>query len=410
MFQRLALLLSGILALTCWAPQARAEEDGLKVGAGRLHPYFELEGDYNTAAQVAVDPETKTSSGIGDFILHFRPGLKLDIPSSTLAVSLSGAAEYLVYTGLNSSNASSLNRLQAQASLDLGFLRGSVVSFDLGDHFSRSDQTTDVGLPFGALSFYNDAHAAITLAPGGGSLTITPGYHLVLETFSALGDVSGATDDLGNLNYLQHRITLDNSWRFLPKTAILLNGEYNIRDYSDSDANTDISFFRASVGLSGLVTPHFSTLLQLGWSTDVTSHTFNSIIGQLEGTYIVNETSNVRLGVLRTFQPIPSAGSDQGYVSFEDDRGYLEGKLTVMDRLTLHGSTAVVYLGFRGTNPRNDLLYTLSVGADFEITRWFIASAGDSLFVRSSDLKKSTAFAGLNLTSDQVYVKLRVTY
>lgn len=406
------------MALLCAvAPgAARAEENGLKIGDGRLHPYFDLETRYDTAAQVSIDPTTGASAGVGDLIFHFRPGMKLDVPSTTLAVSMGAAVEYLVYAGLKSKTASSLNRLQAEADLDLGVLRGSVVSFDLGDHFTRSNQTTDVGLVVGTLSLFNDARAAMTVAPGGGSLTISPGYHLQLEAFSPLASVTGAatpTIDYGARNYLQHRITLENRWRFLPKTAVLLDGEYDIRDYGNAAGGTNISFFRAQTGISGLLTPHVAVVARAGYTRDLTLNSFGAaaIIGQLEGSYLPSETSLIRLGVLRTFEPVSLP-----YVSYEDDRAYLEGRLLAVSRLTLHAFTSLDYLGFKSAQAtgRNDLQVQAGVGADIEVTRWFNIGVGDALSVRTSDLKAQQPggppVAGLNLTSDQVFLRLTVVY
>ncbi|MBS2027977.1 MAG: outer membrane beta-barrel protein [Deltaproteobacteria bacterium] len=415
MVKRLALLLCGALVLAAAPRAAQADENGLKIGDGRLHPYFDLETVYDTAAQLQLNNDG-TASGVGDFIFHFRPGIKLDIPSPNLSINLGAALEYLVYAGLSTGTASSLDRLQTECNLDLGILRGSIVSFDLGDHLTRSNQTTDVGLPFGALSLYNDARAAITIAPGGGSLTISPGYHFMVEGFSALGNItntsgnSAVPSDLSALNYIQHRITLENRWRFLPKTAVLLDGEYNIRNYNSDvgtagTGNVNINYVKATTGVTGLVTPHFSTVLRLGWAVDTAAGSFNSIIGQLEGTYLANETSQVRLGFLRNFEPVSFP-----YVSYEDDRGYLQGRLGAFGRLTVNAQVMVDYLGFRGGQARNDLVFTAGAGADFEVTRWFIVSAGDSFTTRASDLKGDPIDAGLNLSSDQVYLRLTFIY
>src|SRR2546423_1099118 len=112
MLRRFALLLSATtaLALSGVASRAHAEENGLKVGDGRLHPYFDLETVYDTAAQLQLNADNTSASGVGDLILHFRPGVKLDIPSPYVALTLGAAGEYLVYTGLNSNTASKLDR------------------------------------------------------------------------------------------------------------------------------------------------------------------------------------------------------------------------------------------------------------------------------------------------------------
>jgi hypothetical protein len=398
MLKRLATVLGGmVLALVAPSHVARADENGIKIGDGRLHPYFDLETRYDTVAQ--LDPNT--GQGVPDLIWHFRPGLKLDVPSPTLSFNLSGAVEYLLYTGLNNSNAHLLDRLQAEGALDIGILRGSVVSFDINDHFNRSDQTTDVGLTFGVLSLYNDLGVTSTIAPGGGSLTITPGYHLTIENFSSLFNLTGGTGttDPGTLNYLNHQIVLENRWRFLPKTAVLLDGEYDFRTYTNG-VNTGIQYFKATTGVAGLITPHISTIARVGWGMDLTTHSFSSVIGQLEGSYLPNETSSIRLGVLRTFQPVQAP-----FTTYEDDRGYLEGRVLLFERLTLHVFGSVDYLGFKGTQTRNDLVFSIDGGADLETFRWLIVSLGDSFITRSSDDHSTST---LNYSGDQVY--LRVTF
>ena len=238
------------------------------------------------------------------------------------------------------------------------------------------------------------------------------GYHFIAEGFSQLGNISttsgttGGVSSPSDLNYLEHRITLENRWRFLPKTAVMLDGEYNLRLYNTVGlGNVDINYVKATTGVSGLVTPHFSTVLRLGWAADVSHGSFNSIIGQLEGTYLANEASQLRLGFLRNFEPVGAP-----YTSYEDDRGYLQGRLGAFGRLTLNAQVMVDYLGFRGSASRNDLVFTAGAGGDFEVTRWFIVSAGDSFTTRSSDLKGNAIDAGLNLSSDQVYLRLEFIY
>jgi hypothetical protein len=345
--------------------------------------------------------------------LHFRPGFKLDVPSPTFAVTLGAAAEYLVYTGLNSSTASSLNRLQAEANLDVGVLRGSVVSLDLGDHFTRSNQTTDLGSPVGLLSLYNDARAAVTIAPGGGSLTVSPGYHFVIESFSPLQEIAGQTTSVpSNLDYLEHRITLENRWRFLPKTAVLLDGEYNIRAY-DGSGSTNISFFKATTGVTGLITPHLSTTLRAGWAMDVTTHSFSSVVGQLEGTYQPTELAQLRLGFLRNFEPVSAP-----YVSYEDDRAYLQGRMTLISRLTLNAQLSFDHLGFVATTAdagRTDAVFSVSAGADFEVTRWLIISAGGNFVYRDAEPGGAAALtasevSALSVPDTQVLLRLTFTY
>ena len=48
------------------------------------------------------------------------------------------------------------------------------------------------------------------------------------------------------------------------------------------NTNVPISYLKASTGVAGLITPHISTILRLGYGRDMTTGSFGSIIGQLE--------------------------------------------------------------------------------------------------------------------------------
>jgi hypothetical protein len=398
MFKRLATWLGAVAALALLAPaSARAEEDGIKIGDGRLHPFFDLESRLDSAAQIQAAADG-TAKGEPDLIWHFRPGLKLDVPSPVLSVSLTGALEYLLYTGLSAKVPAGLDRFQGEGGLDVGIFRGSVVSVNVGDHLTRSTATSNPSLAYGVLSLYNDAYLTVPITPGGGSLSVTPGYHISIENYSNLFNISTAgTFDPSSLNYLNQRITLENRWRFLPKTAVLLDGA----------PNTGINYFKVTTGVAGLVTPHFSTVARLGYGQDLSTGSVSGvagIIGQLEASYLPTETASVRLGVVRDFQPVTSP-----YVDYTDDRPYLAGRVQLFGRLVLHGQASLDYLSYLGgTGPsRNDLVFSVDAGADFEAFRWLILSGGGVFADRSSDNKTTL---GLNFNDEQGYIRLTFIY
>src|ERR1700750_781548 len=79
------------------------ENNGIRVGPGRLHPYFDLEGRYDSAAvYVPVDP-LNPAAGVelkGDILMHFRPGFRLDVPGTDLTFGFNAYYDYVWYTGL----------------------------------------------------------------------------------------------------------------------------------------------------------------------------------------------------------------------------------------------------------------------------------------------------------------------
>jgi hypothetical protein len=421
MQKRLALVfgMAAMVGLLSSPSVVLAEENGIKIGEGRLHPFLNLEGRFDSAAQLRS--EGTTFSGDPDFIIHVRPGIRLNIPSPLLDVDLNAELEYLIYTGFTDASARKLDRLQAGAGLQLNILKNNVVSVQIGDQFRRSSDTTVVGPTVGLLSLFNDANIGVTVAPGGGGLTIQPAYHLILENFSPLlgqtvsptGTPSGSTFDAGTLNYITHLITLTNRWRFLPKTAVLLDGEFGIRQYGSaavaSSANQNINFFKAYTGITGLLSTHISVLGKVGFGMDITTSSFLSVVGQLEGVYLFNETSSVRLGLSRDFQPLSAP-----FVSFDDNKGYLGARVLLFEKLALAGQFAADYLNYTPTSgaSRADLLFTLDVSANLEVFSWMTLKVGDTLTNRSTSLAVAAdaARGGIALTADQVYVQVEFIY
>jgi hypothetical protein len=411
MLKRIATVLGWMVLGTLLVPTgARAEGDGIQIGAGRLHPFFDIDSYFDTAGQLTTS-STGQIQDDPDLIFHFRPGLKLDIPSDVFAVSLSAALEYLYYVPLSGAAIQpGLDRFQGGGDLDIGIFRGAVVGVNLDDHLTRSSQTQNPSLPYGLLSLYNDASISVPIIPGGGSLTITPGYHFILEDYSNLLDADEPLN-APSLDYTTQRITLENRWRFLPKTAFLLDGEYDIRSYEDTSVgNADLSFFMVTAGVAGLITPHIATILRVGYgmtTSDSAVSGVTGIVGQAEVSYLPNESTTLRLGFSRTFQPISFP-----YDAYVDNRPYVGAKTQLFGRLALRATLSLDYLQYvGGTGPaRDDLAFVADVGADFEATRWLLLSLGDTFTNRGSDLANTPENPGLNYTDEQIYLRVSFHY
>ncbi|MHB8877853.1 MAG: hypothetical protein ACYC8T_29520, partial [Myxococcaceae bacterium] len=168
-------------------------ENGVKVGEGRLHPYFDLELRFDSAAGYFANNGTALGS---EAVAYFRPGLRLEIPSPTLAVNLDANVAYVRYLGLITPGSQNASRPDAEISFELAANREGQAEFDLGDHFRYSDRTTNVALGIGVISMFNDLHAAVPIHPGGGALEVTPRASLSFEFFEANsgGAAAGCTN------------------------------------------------------------------------------------------------------------------------------------------------------------------------------------------------------------------------
>lgn len=408
-----ALLLVVAFVVPSLAFAQAAAPNGIKVGEGRLHPYFDLDLRFDSAAAYFV-PNTGMAPQLGsEFITHFRPGFKLDVPGSMFAVSLNAFADYVWYTGLITPGSQFASHLQGQVDLEAAFNQAGAVEFRIGDHFVRSDRSQNPAIGLGVISLFNEARAAVAIHPGGRALEITPGASYTFEFFDPLttGVTPGCTpgnplcdpNSVDALNYTNIGFHLDGRYKFLPKTAIVLDVDFGLRDYVGATPNS--SLLSATAGISGLVSPKIAVVAKAGWAQDFAGVFAKTVVGHLELGYAASETANFKVGYVRTLQPVAAL------VSFNDDRGYLEGRGLLGGKLTLRGYAAVDYLTFYGSpaagGSRNDLVVSLDVGPQYQVTPWFQTAAGYLLTVRSVPGQANNPS---NYTRNEGYLRLSVSY
>ncbi len=410
-----AVLFAALLSLV--ALPARAEGNGFKVGEGRLHPFFDLESRFDSAAAVVAKSSTTPNSFeiAGDLMLRFKPGLKFELPGNNLQLNLAGNLDYVQYTGVINAGTRLASRLQGEADLDIGINRGGAVSLDIGDHFVRSDRTVTTILGVGALSLFNDARAKLNIRPGGGALSFEPNYHLSTEFFSPFSAVrpagcaggSAACDpgSVSKLNYMNHAFGLDARWKFLPKTAVVLDADLGYRMPIAGGVGSNLLTLKAMGGLAGLLTPHIATTAKLGYGRDFSLNSYSSLIAMAEIAWLLSQTAQIRGGYTRSFEPM---GGGQ-FASYGDDRGYLDARVLLAGKLTLRGYAAYDYLSFRGTTPGSAHNITGDAGVDYEIKQWVTVGVGYLFSNRSS----TTGQSFLNLSNFQrheVYGRVHFIY
>lgn len=357
-------------------PSSGPAQNGIKMGEGRVHPFFDLELHYDSAAWV-----NSTLTDISpELIGHFRPGFRLDIPSNAVDLALNANVDYVWYTGLITPNSKAASRLDAGADLSANFNKKGPVGFELGDRFSRSDRTTNVAVSIGVISLFNEVRGAIPIKPGGGALELSPSASYAVEFFSPLagGDEEcSPTVPCQDFNYQNVRFGLAGNYRFLPKTALILDATFDMRSYFNPGPNKEADLLKAQAGLAGLVSPKIALLLKLGWAQDFLGAA-KTLVGHGELSYLLNERSNVKFGYLRSIDPVPIYGS------FGDDRGYVEANLLFGEKLRMQGYAAFDFLTYYAQT-RHDTAVTFTLSPEYTVTRWFKFGAAYTLSVRTSD-------------------------
>jgi len=385
---------------------------GFKVGDGRLHLLAEVDSRFDSLVgyfegQGVPSPE---------IVFTPRVGLSYGLESPSTLVKFSANAEYLIFSGLLSPASRTLSRPQAMVGLETSFNRDGAVSFDLGDTFTRSDRTQNPSAGIGVISLFNALYVAAPIHPGGRALEITPRITWGVEFFEPLltglttcpaGDITCDPALVSNMNYSNLNFALGGRYKFLPKTAIVLDTNFDLRTYwAPTTANLPAQILRGRAGLAGLLTPRFSVTLLAGAAYDFAATQRAAPIGQAELMYLVGESTSVAVGYVRDMMPVPVFGT------FADDRGYLNARLGFMgDRLTLNGTASVDYFTFFGpmgtVSQRSDLLIAFNAGPSFVVTSWFVVGATYGLGYRTSTLSSQT---GINFVRHEANLRLTFRY
>jgi hypothetical protein len=348
---------------------ASAEENGLKVGSGRLHPSFEVTGEYDSRVKVGVG----STSGVGGFVLHLRPGIDFENGSKATILSLRATGDGNLYTGLVNRGNRNLSYFGGDLALSLDMNPKGAVGFVLEDHLAYSDRNSAISLGTGYRSVSNSVSARLPIRPGGKALEIVPSYTLQLEAFVAV--LTSAEVDPKDLNYFSHKPELQAKWRFLPKTAVIVDVSADFRQYMAASGGNLIGLY-SRAGLSGLITPKLSLVVNAGYGRTLVSplNIFSSVIGQAELSFIPNTFTRLKLGYVRTFLPVPQK------VWFEDNRAYAGGSMLLGGRLLFDFSGSFDYVRFADGSA--DFVVLLDLGLRGRITEWLEVGGGYTLEVR----------------------------
>jgi hypothetical protein len=400
---------------------ALTENNGIRFGPGRLHPYIDLELRYDSAALYlpaggvpGAPLELK-----GELLLHTRPGFRLDVPGNDITFGLNGYYDYVWYTGIITSGSSNASRSEAGADMHAEFNREGAVEFDVGDNFRRSDRPQDIGLGVATVSLYNQLRLGLPIHPGGHALEVKPHGEYAVELFgqysgvpAGLGPCTGGAEvcapDPKAYDYQQYSGGLDARWKFLPQTAVLFESSYEGRKYfypsgynGGPPPTPSGSVLKLRTGLAGLLTPKIAIILKVGWAQGF-SGAASTFIGQAEATWNINETSTIAVGILR------DVGPAVGAASYTDLRPYLNARTFLIGRLGLHANFSYDLVSFTQGRGGKDQLFNVDVGPEYEVARWFIVAAGYVLSTRSSDVL--TTLLPINYTRNEAYLRFTFTY
>ncbi len=385
------------------APALAAGENGIKVGEGRLHLYFDFEAEWNSNVLYSQSQRTP------DVILHYRPGFRLGVPGQMYAVDLDANVDWNQYLGVVSAQTKDLSYLAANVALGFGVNRNGNIGLEVTDAFTRSDTTPSLSIASSVVSDLNDLRLTVPFRPGGGALTLSLGGRWLVESFEPQNPTAGCTStpscdpaQVSQYGYNQYGALAEVNWKFLPKTALVLDGNYFSRQPVNTTVSLPVSGWRAAAGLAGLVTPHLAVTAKGGYGGTIEGPKYSTWLADLGAEYVTSGPVGARLGYLHDFQADP--GID--YAVYGYHRVYLQGKMLVGGRLTLRITGSWEYVDYVQNDATGQII-NIAPAADFEVVRWFVLTAGYSLTFRTSSV---TSVPSFNYAQNVVFLTASFTY
>jgi hypothetical protein len=373
-------------ALGVAAPASAGAGNGIRFGGGdaRLHPFLDLEGRYDSNVRFTGTSETS------DFIAHIRPGVRFDAPGDVAAVKFSGAVDFAQYL-----EESDLSTVFAEADLGLSFNRRGQIGLEITDEFRRRDGSTALSISSAVISNYNALGVEVPIQPGGGALLLKLTGGWVLESFECPpGDDGCVSSVLSDLGYDQFSGGGQIRWKFLPRTAAVVEGNYFTRR-SNGDAIPDVGGVRVLAGISGLLTTHWAGQVKAGYGSVDGDGTLAATV-ELE--WLPTETASLLVGYVRDVGAEPT-------LTFASNRGYAEARAQLGGRyeLRLLGSyTDVDYFGASSAT-----LLRVEPGVDVNVARWLKLGVAYAYTDRTAE---GTGPAGFEFSKQEAWLRASLTY
>lgn len=387
------------------ADRARTEGPGFRVGDFELHPGIGAEVGWDSNLYFTEDNPTRADrhridTGILRITPHFlfstiggqrreQGEARDDTGGSPPTVAFRGgisAAYYEFFADPSRRN------LDISGTLRLQVLPERPFSFSVWDTFDRGIRPFTENFNLGASQARINNQAGLDLAfqTTGGVVQVRAGYVFGLNFFE------GAPFQYGNA--FTHSVTLQESFRFLPQTALIHDTVVNIQDYFSPSPTAatlvaDNIRLRSRLGINGAITENITVQAMVGYAAgffptvviDGTPYDqdYDSIVAQVELGWQIMEGMRLSLGYDRDF----FASFLGNYYS--RDRGYLRYQMLVggafllaldfdvgyMDFGLIRGGTAGMPIIDNTGGERHDVRVGGSLFAEYRFTEWLGVNA-----------------------------------
>ncbi|BDG02533.1 outer membrane beta-barrel protein [Anaeromyxobacter oryzae] len=413
MSKRAKALLGAFVAVVAAGTASSAVADagsGIRLGGsdGRLHPSLEVESRSDSNVIYWTPGQS-----VSDVILHIRPGLTLTVPGELTAVDLHAALDWAQYLGVEG-HTSDLSRLYGDASLGIGVNRRGQLGLELNDDFFRRSNTSVMSFGTAVIANNNALRVAMPWKPGGGALLLTLGGEWELETYEpyatptlcGTGELICEPGLVSKFGWNELRGTGELKWKFLPRTAVVLDGSYFSRLANDNVYSPDLSGFRTEAGLTGLVTQRIAGTVKAGYGQTFGNEALRTWLANAEFEWLATETSAARVGFSHDY------GTDPGWILslFQSNRVYVDGHVLLGGRFTARLGASLERREYESV-AAHATLFRIEPAFEAEVTRAFRAVLGYAYTDRASNVPAGTlGLPGYNYSKNEFWLRGVVSY
>ena len=389
--RRIALIVG-----TLWlvASSARAEGPGVRLGEALvLHPGLAIGSGYDSNVFYASGQASDNVQG--SFYVNLRPAIDLATTAGNIrGEGLRHAFDFRLHAGTSlrfltssDSNIAQHYGIGIEAGATMALAPNSWFGLDLYDNFGRSSEPPyGITRTLGNISQDNNqAGVRMRFTPGGRRLEVSPQYVLGAQIFE--------NPEFVDKNYLTHDFSLRISWKFFPKTALVLQAQEQMVRYLNVGPNTppDSYPFRTTLGLAGLITPVLSLTAGLGYGNSFTGssaayglvNSYNNIVGNLGVSWKPLLFTGFSASYAHDFsQAVVGAYANTDSVTLGIAQGIWRFPLTIRvgwDHRAYQGNLMADFQVNNSSNPRVDDLITAAVQIDFPLKDWLFISLNDTL-------------------------------
>lgn len=391
---------SSVSAQAGWlGDRSRTEGPGFRLGDFELHPGVGAEVGYDSNLYYTEDSPTSGRARVDTAVLRITPHIMLSTlgeerrteganadegNSSPPTVTFRGGLSAAYYEFFADSNR---RNLELDATLRLNVLPERPFSFSVWDTFNRSIRPFTENSPASAARLSNQAGLDLNFQTTGGIFQVRLSYQFGLQFYEA--------NDFQYGNSFAHDITLAETFRFLPSTAIVHETMVGYTDYYNFDraraiANpalfplnlSDSVRLRTRIGLNGALTENISLSAMIGYAAGfffdnsaTYAQEYDSVVAMVEGRWQVSPDVRLSLGYDRDFHAAFLGNyysRDRGYATFQSliggafmlaidaDVGYLDYGIIIAPDGSPAGSSA----------SRSDIRVNASLFAEYRFTDW----------------------------------------